>query len=98
VGLKRGPLSLVSTIEELLGRKSIISGREIREYNRRDRHSDHMATSLSEKGVTNFSDKGRSLGRYSSLADSGHGAFSHRNIFIVPEGVPDLQSNQLNSL
>jgi hypothetical protein len=36
VGLERGPLSLVSTIEELLGRKSSGSGLEIREYGRRD--------------------------------------------------------------
>jgi hypothetical protein len=36
VGLERGPLSLVSTIEELLGRKSRGSGLEIREYGCRD--------------------------------------------------------------
>jgi hypothetical protein len=36
VGLERGPLSLVSTTEELLGRKSSGSGLEIREYGRRD--------------------------------------------------------------
>jgi hypothetical protein len=36
VGLERGPLSLVSTIEELLGRKSSGSGLETREYGRRD--------------------------------------------------------------
>jgi hypothetical protein len=36
MGLKRGPLSLVSTIEELLGRKTGGSGLEIREYGRRD--------------------------------------------------------------
>jgi hypothetical protein len=36
VGLKRGPLSLVSTIEELLGRKSIGSGLENLEYSSRD--------------------------------------------------------------
>jgi hypothetical protein len=36
VGLERGPLSLVSTIEELLERKSIGSGLENREYGRRD--------------------------------------------------------------
>jgi hypothetical protein len=34
--LERGPLSLVSTIEELLGRKSSDSGLEIWEYGRRD--------------------------------------------------------------
>jgi hypothetical protein len=32
----RGPLSLVSTIEELLGRKGSGSGLENREYGRRD--------------------------------------------------------------
>jgi hypothetical protein len=36
VVLERGPLSLVITIEELLGRKSNGSGLEIREYGRRD--------------------------------------------------------------
>jgi hypothetical protein len=32
VGLKRGPLSLMSTIEELLGRNGSGPGLEIREY------------------------------------------------------------------
>jgi hypothetical protein len=36
VGLERGPLSLVSTTEELLKRKSSGSGLEIRKYGRRD--------------------------------------------------------------
>jgi hypothetical protein len=36
VGLERGPLSLVSTIEELLERKISGSGLEKREYCRRD--------------------------------------------------------------
>jgi hypothetical protein len=36
VGLERVPLSLVSTTEELRGRKSSSSGVEIREYGRRD--------------------------------------------------------------
>jgi hypothetical protein len=36
VGLERGPLSLLSTIEELLGRKSSGSGLESREYGHRD--------------------------------------------------------------
>jgi hypothetical protein len=35
VGLERGPLSLVSTVEELFGRKSSGSGLENREYGRR---------------------------------------------------------------
>jgi hypothetical protein len=36
VGLERGPLSLVSTTEELLGRNSFGSGLENREYGRGD--------------------------------------------------------------
>jgi hypothetical protein len=36
VGLERGPLSLVSTTEELLGRKNSSSGLRSREYGRRD--------------------------------------------------------------
>jgi hypothetical protein len=36
VGLERGPLSLLSTTEELLGRISSGSGLESREYSRRD--------------------------------------------------------------
>jgi hypothetical protein len=36
VGLERGPLSLVSTMEELLGRNSIGFGLENREYGLRD--------------------------------------------------------------
>jgi hypothetical protein len=36
VGLERGPLSLLSTTEELLGKKSSGSGIENREYGRRD--------------------------------------------------------------
>jgi hypothetical protein len=36
VGLERGPLSLVSTVEELFGRKSSGSGLESLEYGHRD--------------------------------------------------------------
>jgi hypothetical protein len=36
VGLERDALSLVSTTEEQLGRKSSDCGKEIREYGRRD--------------------------------------------------------------
>jgi hypothetical protein len=71
VGLEQGPFSLVSTIEELLGRKSSGSGLENREYGSRE--SVTLTTWLPPfiKVGTNFTDK-RSLGRYSLLVDSGH--------------------------
>jgi hypothetical protein len=75
VGLERGPLSLVSTIEELQGRNSSDSGLENLEYGHRIRHADLLTLSIRKKVSTNFADKRMSFGRYSSLADSGHGVF-----------------------
>jgi hypothetical protein len=43
VGLERDPLSLVSTIEELLERKSSGSGLESREHGLGNRHADYVA-------------------------------------------------------
>jgi hypothetical protein len=54
VGLERGPLSLLSTTEELLDRKSSGSCLESQVYG-----------PPSAKRGTNFTDKRRSLGRYS---------------------------------
>jgi hypothetical protein len=45
VDLERGPLSLVSKIEELFGRKSSDSGLENWEYSLGIRHADHVAPS-----------------------------------------------------
>jgi hypothetical protein len=66
VSLERGPLSLVNTTEELLGRKNNGSGLQNREYGRGD------PLLYQQKVGTNFTDKRRSDGRYNSLEDSGH--------------------------
>jgi hypothetical protein len=63
VGLERGPLSLVSTTEELLGRTSSGSGLESREYGLGIRHADHVATSARKKlALTSLTSGGRSVG------------------------------------
>jgi hypothetical protein len=72
VGLERGALSLVSTTEERLERKSSGSGLEIREYGLRDPSRLPRGTFYKQK-LALTSPAPRSLGRYTSLADSGNG-------------------------
>jgi hypothetical protein len=69
VGLERGPLSLVSTTEELLERKSSGSDIEKRDYGRKDPQRWPHDTTLSAKVGTSFADKRRSLGWNSLLTD-----------------------------
>jgi hypothetical protein len=65
VSLEWGPLSLVSTVVELLRRKSSGCGLENENTAVVIRRADHATPSK-------FADKRRSLGWYSSLADWGN--------------------------
>jgi hypothetical protein len=63
VGLERGPLSLVSTTEELIGRKSSGSCPENREYSLRDPSRCPRGTIYTQKlALTTLKSSGRSVG------------------------------------
>jgi hypothetical protein len=62
VGLEWDPLSLMSTIEELLGRKSSGSGLKSEKTAVGIRHADHVHP-VSAKVGTNLAEKRRSLSR-----------------------------------
>jgi hypothetical protein len=72
----------VSTNGELLERKGRGSGQENREYGSRGCVTLTTWFPLSAKFGTNFAKKRSSLGRYSSLADSGQNVyFSQEDLF-----------------
>jgi hypothetical protein len=76
-GLEQGPLSLVSTIEELLGRKSSGFGLESREYGRRDPSRWPCGTLYSQKLVLTLpTSGGRSVGKVRSRTQT-------RNLFFL---------------
>jgi hypothetical protein len=71
VGLERGPLSLVSTIEELLGRKSSGSGLENLEYDLKDPSRWQRGTLYPQKlALTSPSSGGSSVGVVRSLTQA----------------------------
>jgi hypothetical protein len=77
VGLERGPLSLVSTIEELLGRQSSGSGLENREYGLGIRHADHATPFYPQKlSPTSPTSGGRSVGIVRSQTQATEFSFS----------------------
>jgi hypothetical protein len=69
VGLERGPLSFVSTIEELLERKVAAPVWKSQITTVVIRRADHVTPPQSTKVATNFADKLWPLDQYSSLAD-----------------------------
>jgi hypothetical protein len=75
VGMERGPLKLMNTIEELLERKSSGSGLKKWDYSHRSSVGLITRHPLSANVFTNFADKRRSLGRCSSFVDQSHGDF-----------------------
>jgi hypothetical protein len=96
-----GPLSLVSTTEELLERKSSGSCLASQEYGHRDPSRWPRGTLYPQKNCTNFAVKWWSLGRYSSLADSGYELFLLRVSKIryhCPEEEPAATNGKLKIL
>jgi hypothetical protein len=69
VDVERGPLSLMSTTEELLGRNSSDSGLETEIAAVGDPPRWPRDIPLSEKVGSNFADKWRPLGRYGLFSD-----------------------------
>jgi hypothetical protein len=75
VGLERGPLSLVTTTEELFDRKVAAPVDKTENTAVGIRHADHVAPSIRKKlAITSPTSGGYSVGIV-SLVDSDHGVF-----------------------
>jgi hypothetical protein len=84
VGLERGPLSLVSTIENVLGRKSSISGLESREYGRKDPSCWPRGTHYPKNlALTSPTSGGRSFGIVCSRTQATEFSFIINYIIII---------------
>jgi hypothetical protein len=80
VGLERGPLSLVSTIQELVEWKSSGSGLEIRDYDLRDSSRWPRGTLYPHTlALTSLTNGGRSVGIVRSLTQATKFGF----IFLI---------------
>jgi hypothetical protein len=77
VGLERGPLSPVSTIEELFGRKNGGSGLESREYGQQDSSRWPHGTLYPQKlALTSLTSGGHSVGMVRSKTQATDFSFS----------------------
>jgi hypothetical protein len=93
MGLERGPLSLVSTVEELLGRKSSSSGLEIRECGSKDPSRWLRGTLYPQKmALTSPTSGGRSVSivRTRIQATEFRGDSSYQRVTLLNEfpGIP----------
>jgi hypothetical protein len=80
VGLEWGPLSLVSTTEELLGRKSSGSGLESQKYGRRDPSPSPLYPQ--KLALTSPTSGGRSVGIVRSQTQAT--GFVYSSLLILP--------------
>jgi hypothetical protein len=89
VGLERGPLSHMSTIEKLLGRNNSGSGLESREYGRRDPSRWQRDTLHPQKlALTSPTSVGRSVGIVHSRTQSTEFVFCFSFLYIKSNAIP----------
>jgi hypothetical protein len=90
VGLELGLLSLVSTIEELLGRKSSCSSLENREYGRRNSSRWPRGTLYSQKLVLTSQTSGSSIGIVRSRAQATQ-RFTYKLLLNIRQAIHAYQ-------